>query len=114
MRGVPDTTVDVTFIRNGEEITFTILREEVTINQVESTMLADQIGYIALYQFAGEVELEFEKALKDLVAEGANGIIIDLRDNPGGWVEQARYIGDLFMDKGEVCYLVYRDGTEDH
>ncbi len=114
MRGMPDTTVDVTFIRDGKEITFTILREEVTINQVESTMLSDEIGYIAMYQFAGDVELEFEKSLNELVNNGAKGIILDLRDNPGGWVEQARYIGDLFMDKGEVCYLVYRDGTEDH
>ena len=114
MRGEPNTTVDVTFIRNGEEITFTILREEVTINQVESTMLSDEVGYIAMYQFAGEVEYEFEKALNDLLAEGAKGIIIDLRDNPGGWVKQAQYIGDLFMDKGEVCYFLYRDGTEDH
>ena len=114
MRGVPDTTVDVTFIRNGEEITFTILREEVIINQVESTMIADQIGYIAMYQFAGEAEKEFEEALNNLVVQGVESLIIDLRDNGGGWVEQARYIGDLFMDRGEVCYLVYRDGTEDH
>ena len=114
MRGEPNTTVDVTFIRNGKEITFTILREEVTINQVESTMLGDEVGYIAMYQFAGEVEYEFEKALNDLLTEGAKGIIIDLRDNPGGWVKQAQYIGDLFMDKGEVCYFLYRDGTEDH
>ena len=114
MRGEPNTTVDVTFIRNGEEITFTILREEVTINQVESTMLDKDIGYIAMYQFAGSVEIEFEKALDELVSEGAKGIIIDLRDNPGGWVKQAQYIGDLFMDKGEVCYLVYRDGSADH
>ena len=114
MRGEPNTTVNVTFIRDGEEITFSILREEVTINQIESIMLEDGIGYIAMYQFAGEVELEFEKALNDLIGEGAKGIIIDLRDNPGGWVHQAQYIGDLFMDQGEVCYFVYRDGSEDH
>ena len=114
MRGEPGTFVDVTFLRDGEEITFTIQRREVVVNQIESTMLDDKVGYIAMYQFAGEAEKEFEEALNSVVSQGAESLIIDLRDNGGGWVEQARYIGDLFMDKGELCYLVYRDGTEDH
>ena len=114
MRGEPETNVDVTFLRNGEEITFTITRQMVNVNQVESKMLNDEVGYIALYQFAGEAEKEFEKDLNDLIAEGAKGIIMDLRDNPGGWVEQARYIADLFLDRGELCYLVYKNGEEDH
>ena len=110
MRGEPDTDVEVTFLRDGEEITFTITRREVIVNQIESKMLEKSIGYIALYQFAGQCEQEFETALNELIAQGAEGIIIDLRDNPGGWVDQARYIADLFMDEGEICYLVYRDG----
>ena len=114
MRGIPGTDVDVTFLRNGEELTFTITRKEISVNQIESKMLSRNTGYIALYQFAGQCEIEFEKALNDLVSQGAQGIILDLRDNPGGWVDQARYIADLFMDKGELCYLVYRDGKEHH
>ena len=114
MRGLPGTDVDVTFRRNGEEITFTITRQEINVNQIESKMIDSDIGYIALYQFAGHCENEFETALDQLVSEGAKGLIIDLRDNPGGWVDQARYIADLFMDKGELCYLVYRDGAEQH
>ncbi len=114
MRGLPGTDVDVTFLRNGEEVTFTITREMISVNQVEGKMLNDEVGYIALYQFAGEAEKEFEKELNRLVKEGAKGIIMDLRDNPGGWVEQARYIADLFLDRGELCYLVYKNGKEDH
>ena len=114
MRGEPGTSVNVTFLRKGEEITYNILRKEINVNQIESTMLEDSIGYIALYQFAGEAEKEFENALNELTAQGAKSLIIDLRDNPGGWVDQARYIGDLFMDEGDLCYLVYRDGSEDH
>lgn len=114
MRGEPGTDVDVTFLRNGQEITFTITRQMVNVNQVESKMLNDEVGYIALYQFAGEAEKEFEKDLNELIEKGAKGIIMDLRDNPGGWVEQARYIADLFVDRGELCYLVYKDGIEDH
>ena len=113
MRGQEGTSVNVTFLRDDEEITFSIKREKVTINYVESTILEDAIGYIALYEFAGEVELQFEKELNELIAKGARGIIIDLRDNGGGWVSQAQYIADLFMDKGEICHLVYRNGEQE-
>ena len=114
IRGIPGTSVEITFLRNNKEITYTIAREDIIVNQVENTMLDNNIGYIALYQFAGECELEFESALNDLVSQGAKGIIIDLRDNGGGWVDQARYIGDLFLDEGELCYLVYKNGEESH
>ena len=114
MRGTPGTSVDVTFLRNGEEITFTLERAIINVNQIESTMLTDRIGLIALYEFAGKCDEEFETALDGLMAQGAQGIIIDLRDNPGGWVDAAQNIGDLFVDAGDLCYLVYRDGTEDH
>ena len=114
MRGIPGTDVDVTFIRNGEEITFTITRKEINVNQIESKMIDSDIGYIALYEFAGNCQKEFETALNQLISQGAKGIIMDLRDNPGGWVDQAQYIADLFMDEGELCYLVYRDGLEHH
>ena len=75
MRGIPGTDVDVTFLRNGEELTFTITRKEISVNQIESKMLSRNTGYIALYQFAGQCEIEFEKALNDLVSQGAQGII---------------------------------------
>lgn len=114
MRGVPGTDVNVTFLRDGQELTKTITRREVVVNRVASSMLDDRIGYISFYEFAGESDKEFESSLKQLTDLGAEGLIIDLRDNPGGWVEQARYVADLFMDEGEACYLVYRGGVEDH
>ncbi len=114
MRGTPGTPVDVTFLRDGKEITYTIERANISVNQIEYTMLTDEVGYIAMYQFAGNVDKEFESALRELEGKNAKGLIIDLRDNPGGWVDQAQAIGDLFMDAGELCYLIYRDGTEDH
>ena len=113
MRGEPGTDVDVTFIRNDEEITYTITRQQVSVNQVESKMMDDSIGYIALYEFAGHSDTEFKAALDRLLAQGAKGIIIDLRDNQGGWVDHACNIADLFMDEGELCYLKYKD-YEDH
>lgn len=114
MRGTPGETVDVTFLRGGEEITFTIPRAIINVNQVESTLLGDGIGLIALYEFAGKCDKEFENALNSLIAQGARSLIIDLRDNPGGWVDAAQRIADLFMDKGDLCYLVYRSGEKEY
>ncbi|MBR5180596.1 MAG: S41 family peptidase [Lachnospiraceae bacterium] len=114
MRGIPGTDVNITFLRNGKEISYTITRRDINVNEVSSTMLDGDIGYIALYQFSGNCDGEFAFALNKLVSQGAKGIIIDLRDNTGGWVDQAQYIADLFMDEGELCYLTYRNGQEDH
>jgi len=114
IRGEPGTTVTLTFLRDGEEMVLTIPRRAIEVNQIEATMLDKRIGYIALYQFAGQCQKEFETALNSLLVQGMKGLIIDVRNNPGGWVMQARDIADLFLDKGELCYLVYRNGLESH
>ena len=114
MRGIPGTDVNVVFLRGGEELSFTLTRAKISVNRVESTMLEDGIGYIYLYDFAGDCAVKFEAALNDLVDRGAKGIIIDLRDNPGGWTADAENIADLFMDKGVIYYLEYRDGQREY
>ncbi len=114
MRGVPGTDVVVTFLRGNEELTFTMTRATVSVNRVEAGMLTDDIGYIYLYEFAGDCAEKFQAALNDLRAKGAKGLIIDLRDNPGGWVEDAETIGDIFLDAGTLCYLEYNDGSREY
>lgn len=114
MRGTPGTDVDVTFLRNGEELTFTLKRAHITVNRVDAGMLTDDIGYIFLYEFAGDCAAQFATKLKELVAAGAKGLIIDLRDNPGGWVNDAESIANLFLDEGIVCYLEYKNGNREY
>ncbi len=114
MRGEPGTYVDVTFLRNGEEITMNLMRAEISVNYVQDTMIDDGIGLIQLYEFSGECEKEFAERLDKLIGQGAQGVIIDLRDNPGGWVDAANAIADIFCDKGDSCYLQYKDGSEEH
>lgn len=114
MRGTPGTNVVVTFLRNGEEMVFELTRAQITVNRIDSKMLEDGIGYIYLYEFAGDCAARFEAALKSLVDQGAKGIIIDLRDNPGGWVNDAVTIGDLFLDKGTLSYLQYKNGQREY
>ncbi len=114
MRGVPGTTVDITFLRNGEMLTNTFTRAQVNVNRVEAGMLTDAIGYIYLYEFAGDCATQFTEKLNGLLEQGAKGLIIDLRDNPGGWVNDAQTIADLFVDQGILCYLEYKDGSRQY
>lgn len=114
MRGEPGEPVTLVMERNGEELTFVVNRAEVQVNWVESGMLADGIGYIYLYEFAGDCASQVDAALADLLAQGAKGVILDLRDNPGGWLDDAVSIADLFLDEGTVCYLEYKDGTREY
>ncbi len=110
MRGTPGTDVYVTFLRDNEEIEFTLTRANINVNRIDSMMLTDEIGYIYLYDFAGDCAERFEAAVNTMVKNGTKGLIIDLRDNPGGWVNDAQSIADIFLDKGTLCYLQYKDG----
>lgn len=114
MRGTPGTTVHVVFLRGTEEMEYDLVRAQITVNRIESGMLTDDIGYVYLYEFAGDCATEFQAAVKALQGQGAKGLIIDLRDNPGGWVDDAEVIGDIFLDKGTLCYLQYNDGSREY
>ena len=113
MRGIPGETVHVEVLRNGETLPFDIKKAEITVNRVEYMMLEKNVGYIAAYEFAGDMDTAFERAFKELTAKGAKGLIIDLRDNPGGWVEHSVHIADLFLDKGLLFYSEDRAGNQD-
>ncbi len=114
MRGTPGTTVHVVFLRGTEEVEYDLVRAKITVNRIESGMLTEDVGYIYLYEFAGNCATEFQAAVNSLESKGAKGLIIDLRDNPGGWVDDAEAIGDIFLDKGTLCYLQYNDGSREY
>ena len=114
MRGTPGTDVQVTFLRGTDTLEFTLTRAQINVNRIEATMLTEEIGYIYLYEFAGDCAEKFAEQVNAMVDKGAKGIIIDLRDNPGGWVEDAEKIGDLFLDTGTLCYLEYKDGQREY
>lgn len=114
MRGEAGKEVEIEICRNGEYITYRIPRAIITVNRVESAMLEDQIGYIALYEFAGESEKEFSDAWKTLKEQGAQALILDLRDNPGGWTNAAQAIADLFLDECVLVYSQDRYGTREN
>ena len=112
MRGEPGTDVTVTYVRgDGEPFDVLLTRETVEINNVEYEMLEDSIGYVLLYEFTGTDVRGFKSALDFFAENGARGIVIDLRDNPGGYVADAMGIADELLDEGLVMYTEDRYGV---
>ncbi|MDC8002308.1 S41 family peptidase [Aequorivita todarodis] len=103
LKGAPGSTVDVTYKRQGKTATATITRGAVDLKAVPFyKLINDDIGYIVLSQFNRKTTIETKAALVDLKSQGAKKIILDLRGNPGGLLNEAINVVNLFVDKGEV------------
>ena len=113
MRGTVEEIVEIEVKRGSEYLVFQIPRAVIHVNRVEYTMLDDQVGYIILYEFAGESEKEFAAAFEELKAKGVQSLIVDLRDNGGGWVQSAVDIADLFLDESLLIYSEDRYGNRE-
>ena len=111
MRGEPGTPVNVQVQRGDQLLDFVVDRAVVHVNWVNSCMLDGDVGYISLYEFSGDCSPSFAVHLDNLMSQGAKAQVIDLRDNPGGWVDDAQKVADMFLEEGNVASLVYRDGT---
>lgn len=110
LRGTPGTKVTITISREGvkDPIDFTIVRDIIKIEVVKYKMLTDKIGYIALYEFNNNSYEDVSKALSELKKEGMKSLILDLRNNPGGLLDQAVKIAKLFLDNNKL--IVYTEG----
>ena len=103
LKGAPDSSIEVTYNRQGKTQTATIKRAEVEIKAVPHfSMINNKTGYIVLSQFSRKAHAETNYALRDLKAQGAENIILDLRGNPGGLVNEAIKIVNLFVPKGQL------------
>ena len=111
MRGEPGTPANVQVQRGDQLLDFVVDRAVVHVNWVNSCMLDGDVGYISLYEFSGDCSPSFAVHLDNLMSQGAKALVIDLRDNPGGWVDDAQKVADMFLEEGNVASLVYRDGT---
>ena len=103
LKGTTDTSVEVTYKRQGKIQTATIKRAEVEIKAVPYfSMVNTKTGYIVLSRFNEKASAETNYALRDLKAQGAERIILDLRGNPGGLLNEAINIVNLFVPKGQL------------
>ncbi len=106
------TEVTVTFLRNGQEIERTITRQEVKGTTVSSEILAGKIGYISILNFAESTADEFYEVLKQFRFAGIYNVILDLRDNPGGYLEAAVDIAKVTVPSGVIVSTVFRNEWE--
>ena len=113
MRGIPGTAVTISILRDGTVSDYTLERAIIEIPILEHKMLRDNIGYIRLYQFNEKSAENFEQALSALKDQGMEGLVLDLRGNPGGLLEQCVQIADLLLPEGIVVYTEDRQGNRE-
>ncbi|AEH00853.1 S41 family peptidase [Lacinutrix sp. 5H-3-7-4] len=103
LKGTPNSSTKVTYIRQGKKSSTTIKRSEIEIDAVPHfSMVNETTGYIVLKKFNEKASQQTGYALKDLKAQGAKSIILDLRSNPGGLLSEAVNVVNLFVPKGQL------------
>lgn len=112
IRGPADTSVNLVVLRGNETFERTIIRKHIMIPAVSWSMLDDQVGLIQLMSFNEHSFVETRDALDSLRSQGAKAMVLDLRYNGGGFVDQCLAISDLFIPKGRVVSLRYKDKPE--
>lgn len=105
IKGKEGTKVKITVDRDGEEKEFEVERKSIKVSEIKYEMIDNDIGYIDFDSFTETAHTEFANAYKELKKQGAKKLIIDLRDNTGGYVETAEAILDMFLNKGETEYI---------
>lgn len=113
LKGQEGTTVKVTIIREEKEIELTVTRKKIIVEHVASQMLDDKIAYIQIDSFDNGVVESFKEQISTLKNDGAKGIIIDLRSNGGGIVDQATGVADLFLEKNETILITKSKNEEE-
>lgn len=109
MKGPSGSKVEIHIRRDGQMIPFEITRGKIPIHSVDAAfMVADSVGYIKLSKFSRSTYKEFSDAVSNLLENEMTGLVFDLRDNTGGYFDQALLISNEFLQKGES--IVYMQG----
>lgn len=101
IRGEKGTTVKLTLIREGEQIEVSIVRDVINIPSVKSEVI-NGIGYMTIYRFGDDTTELARKYAQEYKNSGINGIVVDLRNNPGGYLEESVGVASLWLDKNSV------------
>jgi carboxyl-terminal processing protease len=111
--GPAGSKVDLTVAREGESkpLDFSITREKIVVKSASGKMLDNGIGYVQITTFGDNTTSELRATLKDLMAQKPKGLVIDLRNNGGGYLQTAVEVASEFIPKGVVLYEQYGNGT---
>lgn len=114
IKGEKGTEVEITVLRGteGEKVTTSVVRDTIEVQTVEYEMMEDQIGYLAVSEFDSVTYEQYQTALKDLEAQGMKGLVIDLRNNPGGNLDIVCEMLDLILPKGLLVYTEDKNGEK--
>lgn len=112
IRGKKGTTVELTILRDGREIELKIVRDTIPLQTVYAEMKEDAIGVIRIASFAETTPKEFEEEAKRLLGEGMKGLVLDLRQNPGGLSDAAEHIAETIVPDGKPIVQFKRRGHE--
>jgi len=110
LRGRPGTKVNITILREGVEdsLKFTITREIIRVPSITYHDILDGVGYIRISRFSEDTARELGKILDEMEGKGIKGVILDLRSNPGGLLQAAKEVSELFLENGKL--IVYTKG----
>ena len=111
IKGEENTEVRLVIKRGEELLVFNVMRKAIQENNISSEII-DNIGYIKIWGFENDTYKQFKEQYEKIRENNIDGIVIDLRNNPGGFVDQALLIANLFVPEDEVLKLVSRYGVE--
>lgn len=116
MRGKKGSALTIWIEREGEDkpLQFNLIRDRISVASVEHKLLSNKVGYIKIKQFSSPTAKETRDALNKLTDSGATSFVLDLRSNPGGLLEQAIRVSDIFVDRGTIVTTVSGKERETH
>ncbi len=112
IRGPAGTEVQLVILRGEETIDFSVTRDVVEIPSVRGEMLEGSLAYVRLSRFGNRTPEELSDVLEDLLSQNPRGMILDLRNNPGGGLDSSVEIADAFLEEGVVLIEEFGTGRE--
>lgn len=113
IRGEANTAVEIRILRNGETLSFSVMRKEIQMVVAKGQMLENQIGLVRIANFDERCAQETIAAIEDLISQGAKALIFDVRNNPGGYKRELVQVLDYLLPEGEIFHSLNYQGEEE-
>ena len=111
IKGPEGTDVRLGITREGDSLSFSITRARIELPNLQARLTEQKLGYVRLLGFARKAGEQLRDEVEELTEEGAEGIVLDLRDNGGGLFSEAISVASVFIEDGEI--VTYRDNTKE-